>query len=816
MRCFLFLLALLLPVAGQTTYTISTAAGSDWVGDQGPAANAILRQAEGLTSDLSGNLYVADAVGHRIREISAAGIIRTVAGTGIGGFSGDGGPATQAQVDSPYGILLDPRGNLFIADLGNSRVRRITPDGSITTVAGGGSLPAGGVNEGSSATVLALNAPRNLAMDSAGNLYISDFGAHRVYRLDPGGSLTTVAGTGVAGFGGDGGVAYSAQLAYPAALAVDSLNNLYIADSGNHLIRKVAHGLISSYARAATPTGLALDPKGTLYIADASGGQILVIPMSGKSSALPLAAQDVALSADGSLYLSTGTMVLRLTMQGAVTLAAGGGDTAHGDQAKAILALLNHPAGVAVDALALGNLYIADRDNNRIRRVSPTGIITTVAGTGVPGNSGDGLQATLATLNGPTGVSVDASGVVYITDTGNHRVRKIALDGTMQAVLSVELLSPTYTLPGLTGDLYIADSGLGAILHLVGETLSTVKNGLKGPRGLALDNQGNLYFTEMDAARVSRLGPGPGADGSVVQIAEGLWNIPRGVVADNSGGVFVADTGLQQIVHVDSSGRTSVMAGTGMPGFSGDGGPAAMAELGFPWDIAPGAAGVLYFADLDNNRIRALTPAQQPIVAQISLLGLVNAASQLTGPIAPGMLVAISGTGLNASQLSTTQVMFGSAAGTFLSVSGTQLLVQVPAQLADGLVDINVLSQGISLGVVPSVAVVDAAPALFADSSGQAAATNEDGTLNSAANPAARGSIVVLYGTGLGVVAQPVSVQISGNAADVLYAGAVAAYPGLFQVNARVPAGYLNPGIVSVSVSVGQAGSQAGVTVAIN
>ena len=551
MRRFFVLLVPVVHLAGQgfqPSYTIQTVAGSDWVGDQGPAISAILRQAEGLTSDLNANLYVADAVGHRIRVVNPAGIIRTLAGTGVRGFSGDGGPAIGAQLDSPYGILLDPRGNLFVADLGNSRVRRIAPDGSITTIAGGGKVPAGGVNEGSLGTVVALNAPRNLAMDSAGNLYISDFGAHRVYRLDPGGSLTTAAGTGVAGFGGDGGAAYSAQLAYPAGLAVDQQNNLYIADSGNHLIRKVARGLITSYVRAATPTGLAVDGTGTLYIADASGAQVLAVPLAGKSSALPLSAQDLAFSQDGNLYVSSGTLVRRVSPSGAITLAAGGGDTAHGDQADAKLAPLTHPAGSAVDAG--GNLYIADRDNNRIRRVSTAGIITTVAGTGTSGNTGDGLAATLATLNAPSAVSVDAVSLVYITDTGNNRVRKIALDRTMQSVIATGLRHRCIRFIGPTGDLYIADTGLGAILHWAGGILSTMKSGLQGPRGLALDQQGNLYFTEMDGAHVSRMAP----DGTVTQLAPGFWNIPRAVAVTNSGDIFVADTGLQQIVLVDSSG----------------------------------------------------------------------------------------------------------------------------------------------------------------------------------------------------------------------------------------------------------------------
>jgi hypothetical protein len=138
--------------AFQAAFRIDTVAGSDWTGDGGPANGAILRQAEGLAADFSGNLYIADAGAHRIRKVSANGSIKTIAGTGTRGFSGDGGQAAQAQFDSPYGLLLDPRGNLYVADLGNNRVRRIRPDGVITTVAGGGTLMAGGGNEGSLAT----------------------------------------------------------------------------------------------------------------------------------------------------------------------------------------------------------------------------------------------------------------------------------------------------------------------------------------------------------------------------------------------------------------------------------------------------------------------------------------------------------------------------------------------------------------------------------------------------------------------------------------------------------------------------------------
>ena len=202
----LFAILAVRALAGDVSYRIETVAGSDYVGDHGPATSAILLQADGIAADGAGSLYISDAASHRVRKISTSGIITTYAGTGIAGFSGDSGPAASAQLNAPYGIAVDGGGNLYIADLGNARIRRVAPSGIIDTIAGGGSLPAGGPNEGTAATLLALSAPRNVAWDGRGSLYISDFTGHRVLRLTPDGSLVTVAGNGISGFAGDGGI----------------------------------------------------------------------------------------------------------------------------------------------------------------------------------------------------------------------------------------------------------------------------------------------------------------------------------------------------------------------------------------------------------------------------------------------------------------------------------------------------------------------------------------------------------------------------------------------------------------------------------
>jgi uncharacterized protein (TIGR03437 family) len=771
-------------VCAQPPYTISTIAGSGNVGDGAPAASAILIQAEGVAADLNGNVYVADAGGHRVRKISPAGIISTVAGTGVNGFSGDGAAAANARLGAPYGLALDARGNLYIADLSNARVRRVSPDGTISTIAGGGAVPAGGVNEGSLATSVALQSPRNVALDAGGNLYISDFDAHRVYRLGADGFLATFAGTGIPGAGGDGGAASRAQLHFPTALAVDTQGAVYIADSGNHVTRKVTRGgIISTFARVGTPTGLAFDGFGTLYVADHIAGQITRIPVSGASTALSVLARGVAFSSDGFLYAPDGAVLRRISIAGDAAVVGGGGDPAAGDGGDALNARLNHPAGVASDAA--GNVYIADRDNNRIRRVTPDGTIATLTG------SADVLSA-------PAAVSVDGSGNVVVADTGNKRVLLFTKAGVAGGITSTLLVTPAYAVAASDGTIYIADSGAGKIFKAApGRALAVLLDGLQSPRGLALDAAGNLYFTEADAKRVSRLS----ATGSVDRVADGTWNIPRGVAVAANGDVFVADTGLQRVLRVDSTGRATTIAGIGTPGFSGDGGPALQAELGFPWDVAIAPDGSVLIADLDNNRIRRLSTAAAPPAVTIGALDVLNAATLQPGPIAPGMLVALRGaTG--------DTVLIGGTNVPILASDAQQVVVQAPMSIA-GLTTVAIeLRSGANTVARADVAVVDASPGLFAT------ALNADGSTNSAANQAARGSIVTLFGTGEGI-GLPVTVSIANIAAQVLYAGPAPGYPGLLQLNVRVPTGFFNAGDVPLTFSAGTATSQPGVTISV-
>jgi len=741
---FLFIASL----AFSQTYTVTAFAGSDWIGDGGLATQALLFQAEGIVVDSAGNLYVADAQAHRIRQVSPSGMIRTFAGTGTPGFSGDGGPASAAQLHSPYGLALDSRGNLYIADLGNGRVRRVGPDGRIETVA---SAP--------------LISPRNLATDGAGNLFVSDFEGRQVYRLGPDGNLAPFV---------------VADLRYPTALAVDRSGALYIADSGNHLIRKFDQGRLLPIVAAVTPTGLALDASGALYIADSSAGQILKIPPAGLSSTIRATARDLAFGPDGSLYAAGGAFVTRV-LPGPARI-AGGGNTAYGDSGAARDARLNRPAGIAADTW--GNVYIADRGNHRIRRVGPDGVINTVAGTGAPGNSGDNGLATLARLNQPTSVRLDPAGDLLIADTGNRRVRKFTPGGILLPL--AETVSPVSAAATAGGDVYIADAdahriywaaATGVVVPLIGD--------LQSPGGVALDRDGNLYYTDTVAARVWRRD----AAGALTELGAGRWSNPRGLAVAENGDVFVSDAGLRCVLRVDSSGSVTALQ-TDIP-------------IGSPWDVAIRPGGKLYVADPENDRVWTLTPVAPRIDA-------VNAASMAPGPLAPGMLVAIRGAGPDLDE-----ILFAGFRAPVLAADDSRIVVQAPLEIAGkGQIQIEVRKKT-EPATFLSATVADAAPALFTNGSGQAAAVNEDGFLNSAEHPVPQGGWISLYGTGEGIARLPVAVSIGGYAAEVLYSSEVAACPGLFQINVRVPAGYLGPGTPEVVIVVGDSVSPPGVTIAV-
>jgi sugar lactone lactonase YvrE len=556
---------------------ISTLAGTgtaDSAGDSGPAALADLNYPIGLAADGAGNLFIADSSNNRVRKISPVGIITTLAGTGAGGFSGDTATATLSQLDHPTGVAVDAAGNVFIADSGNQRIREITTDGNINTIAGNGIRGYGG--DGGQATSAEFNNPAGLALDSAGNLYIADSYNYRVRKLE-GGTITTIAGNGTAGFSGDNGSATSAALYLPISVSVETSGNLFIADYVSLRVRKVTGtGVISTVAGTGIegfsgdgglaasallylPTGVGVDSAGSLFIADSSNARVRKVTTGGVIS----------------------------------TVAGSGNQGSGGDGGQATSAGLKAPSGVAVDAS--GNLFIADYLDQRVRKVTPGGVISTVAGTGVQGYSGDGGPATAAQLNEPWGLAVDASGNLFVADLVNHCIRMVTPDGVISTMAGIGK-------PGFSGD-----GTLAAFAQLT------------FPVGVAVDSSGNLFIADSGNHRIRKVNSagiistvagngiaGFSGDGNPATSAQ--LNGPTGVTVDSGGNLFIVDHRNNRIREVTSDGIIHTIAGTGTPGFSGDGGPATSAQLSAPMGMAVDSSGDLFIADYDNDRIRKIMP----------------------------------------------------------------------------------------------------------------------------------------------------------------------------------------------------------------
>ena len=533
-------------------------------GDNGLATNAQLNGPTGVAVDSSGNLYIADTLNHRIREVSGAGVITTVAGTGVQGFSGDSFQATSATLSGPTGVAVDSDGNLYIADTLNHRIRKVSSSGVITTVAGGGTS----LGDNVAATKAQLGSSLSIALDSAGILYIADTDNNRIRKVSNS-VITTVAGNGTRGFSGDNGPPTGARLDLPSAVAVDSAGNLYIADTDNNRIREVSNGVITTVAGGRTslgdngpatsaqlnaPTGVTVDPAGNLYIADSGNARI------------------------------------RKVSNAVITTVAGNGTQGFsGDNGLATSAQLVNPYGLAIDPA--GNLYIADSSNNLVRKVS-NGVITTVAGNGTPGFSGDNGPAASAQLASPAGVAVDSGGNLYIADSLNNLVRKVS-----NGVITTVAGNGT---PGFGGDGGPATSAQ-----------------LYAPSGIAVDSAGSLYIADTYNGSIRKVSngvittvagtgtPGFGGDGGPATSAQ--LNNPWGLAVDSAGSLYIADTGDQRVRKV-SGAVIATVAGNGTLGFSGDNGPATSAQLANPYGLAVDSAGKVYIADFDNDSVRVLTP----------------------------------------------------------------------------------------------------------------------------------------------------------------------------------------------------------------
>ena len=767
---------------------ISTVAGGgSSIDDNVPATSAQLYQPLGVAVDPAGNLYIADTYSHHIRKVSN-GAISTVAGSALRGFGGDNGPATSAGLYYPQGVAVDSAGGLYIADSADRRIRKVL-NGVITTVAGGGVS----IGDNGPAASAQLNGPYGVAMDSAGNLYIADYGNNRIRKVSNG-VITTVAGNGTPGFSGDNGPATSAQLNYPNGVAVDSAGNLYVADFGNNRIRKVSNGTITTVAGNGTggfsgdngpaasaqlrqPQGIAVDSAGILYMADTYNNRI------------------------------------RKVSNGAITTVAGSGTQGFsGDNGPATNAQLNLPFGVVVDSA--GDLYIADLNNHRIRKVS-NGVITTVAGNGTPGFSGDNGPATNAQLNEPYGVAVDSAGNLYIGDSANHLVREVS-----NGVITTVAGNGTF---GFSGDNGPATSAQ-----------------LDHPYGVAVDSAGNVYIAEQGNNRIRLLTPvAPPCTYSVsptaLQAPASGANLTVGItIGTQSSASCSYSVSLPSWITSSVANSTSIVLA-----------------------VAPNS-GALRSATISIAGVSVtITQAAVATGTPPAIKAVVNAASYVGGSVSPGEIVTIFGTGIGPAtaagafadpttgKLATTiggvQVLFNGIPAPMIYASSTQVSAVVPYEIAP-VPNPSVWIQyaGQTSNVYP-LTTAATAPGLFtqnASGGGAGAILNQDNSLNGPGNAAAKGSIVQMFLTGEGRTNPPsvtgaittaslpppqvtpapllaIQARINGQPALYTYAGeAPGQVAGVMQLNVQIPANAPS-GNLSITVSIGGNISQNGVTVSV-
>jgi sugar lactone lactonase YvrE len=633
---------------------------------------------DGVAVDRTGNVYVVDSANNTIRKITPGGLVTTFAGTPGAKGSADGIGAA-ARFNDPHGIAVDIAGFIYVADSGNSTIRKISPGGVVTTLAG---TPGG---QGSADGLGAAGwfwYPRAVAVDNAGTLYVADNSTIR--KVTSTGLVSTLAGK-PGPWGSADGTGPDAQFAYPSGIAVDGTGIVYIADTGNNRIRRITpDGVVTtlkdSYANTLAiffynPVGITVDGSGNLLIAVQYSNIILKLTPDGVStivagsSTWPYSSVDgtgtdarfyyprgLALDATGVLYVadSNNYTIRKITPLGVVTTLAGLAGGSGNKDATGADARFYEPGGVAVDST--GNVYVADTNNQAIRKITPAGVVTTLAGSNIityPGGA-DGIGAD-ARFYYPNGVAADKADNLYVADTYDNAIRQISQSGfvnTLAGTLSwfnwgstdgtgsaARFRFPDRVAVDGAGYLYVADSGNntvrkispgGVVTTLAGTAgISGSADGTGGnaqfsdPSGVAVDNAGNVYVTDTNTSiirKITRAGavttlagmPGvTGADDGTGTAAR--FNHPQDVAVDGTGNLYVADSGNNTIRMITPAGVVTTIGGT--PGVVGcEDGIGAAARFNYPIGVAFDSAGNLYVVDSNNNAVRKAQLATVPVI----------------------------------------------------------------------------------------------------------------------------------------------------------------------------------------------------------
>jgi sugar lactone lactonase YvrE len=605
-------------------YTFRAFAGTPPGGNvDGRGATARFSLPSGMTADSHGNFYVADAGNQTIRKVTSAGVVFTLAGMGQTFGSADGSGAS-ARFNSPSDCAIDKAGNIYVADTGNHTIRKISPGGAVTTLAGKAGVAGSADGSAGSAT---FNQPFGVAVDQSGSVYVADTSNSTIRKISVTGEVVTLAGSaGVPG--SSDGIGTIARFRTPAGIAIDATGTIYIGDTGNNTIRKIdTSGVVSTLAGLAGAAGsqdgfgtaarfnrpyhIVIDANGSIYVADGGNNTIRQVTAAGSVSTIAGNAgiagnvdgdsttarfnlpKGITIDASGTLGVAdTGNNEVRKVSNGTVSTLTGTNRSSAGSEDGPLLsARFYFPYDLARDAD--GNLFVADYANDTIRKITPDGIVSTIAGAvGIDGYV-DGVGSA-ARFNGPTGVAADRFGNVYVADSDNYVVRKITSAGVVSTLAGQ---------PGVPG----SSDGTGAAAHF------------KYTRALAADSNGNVYVADAFNNNIRKITP----MGEVTTLAgcatcnpatvdgkgsAARFNDPSALAIDEAGNLYVAGSFNGTIRKVTSDGLVSTLAGD--PGaFGSNDGPVSSARFKSPQGIAVDRAGNIYVSDTSNFTVRKISPA---------------------------------------------------------------------------------------------------------------------------------------------------------------------------------------------------------------